>query len=364
MLINLYEMKNMKNLFKKLNDPSHLFIIAEAGSNWKRGTIKQDISQAKKLIKTAALCGADAIKFQTYDSSVYVENAGTSNYLSKKGLKKNINDLFDEFSMSYSMLPKLKQLCLEYNIEFMSTPFSVNDVNAIDKFVNIHKLASYEINHIPMLHALAKTKKPIIISTGASTYEEIDFAIKTIKKLHNNKICLLQCTSKYPAKLESLNLSVIPTLKNKYKLPVGFSDHSLDPVIAPLTALGLGATIIEKHFTLNKTFDGPDHYFSLDPTQLKTMITSLRNSKLSIGNPVKYIHDDEKELRNFAHRSIQAIKFINPGDNFILGENIDILRSGNRKRGLDPRFLQKILNKKSNKRINTGDGIFLKDISR
>jgi len=352
----------MKNIFKKLNNVSELFIIAEAGSNWKYGNMKQDLAQAKKLIKTASSCGADAIKFQTYDSSVYVENAGKSNYLLKKGIQKSVNDIFDEFSMSYEMLPKLKKFCQQYNIEFMSTPFSVKDVEAIDKFVNVHKLASYEINHIPMLHALAKTKKPIIVSTGASTIEEINFAIKTIKKFHNNQICLLQCTSKYPAKLESLNLSVIPSLKKKYKLPVGLSDHSLDPVIAPLTAVGLGATIIEKHFTLNKLSNGPDHYFSLDPDELKTMINALRNSKKSIGNPEKRIHNDEKELRKFAHRSIQAIKYVNTGEKFILGKNIGILRPGNRKRGLDPRFLDKILNKKSNKNVKAGDGISLRDV--
>ncbi|MDC0186975.1 N-acetylneuraminate synthase family protein [Candidatus Nitrosopelagicus sp.] len=352
----------MKNFYKKLQNSTDLFIIAEAGSNWKHGTEKQDLNQAKKLIKTASLCGADAIKFQTYDSSVYVENAGKSNYLSKKGIKKSVNEIFNEFSMSYKMLPKLQKLCKQYDIEFMSTPFSVKDVNAIDKFVNIHKLASYEINHIPMLHALAKTKKPIIVSTGASTLEEINFAIKTIKK-YNNKICLLQCTSKYPAKPESLNLSVIPSLKNKYKLPIGLSDHSIDPIVAPLTAVGLGATIIEKHFTLDKSSNGPDHYFSLNPTELKLMISALRNSKKSIGNPIKKIHNDEKELRKFAHRSIQAIKNIKNGEKLILGKNIDLLRPGNRKRGLDPRFLNKILHKKSNKKINVGDGISLKDIS-
>ena len=352
----------MKNIYKKLNNDSELFIIAEAGSNWKSDNKKNDLAQAKKLIQVASSCGADAIKFQTYDSSVYVDNAGKSNYLSNKGIKKSVNEIFDKFSMSYEMLPKLKNYCQQYGIEFMSTPFSVKDVEAVDKFVNIHKLASYEINHIPMLHALAKTKKPIIISTGASTIEEINFAIKTIKKFHNDKICLLQCTSKYPAEPQSLNLSVIPNLKKKYKLPVGLSDHSLDPVVAPLTAVGLGATIIEKHFTLNKSSNGPDHYFSLDPNELKTMISALRNSKLSLGNPTKEIHDDENELRKFAHRSIQAIKFIDIGEKFVLGKNIDILRPGNRKRGLDPRFLQKIINKKSNKKIKSGDGISLRDI--
>ena len=352
----------MKNVFKKLQNSSNVFVIAEAGSNWKHGTEKQDLARAKKLIKVAASCGADAIKFQTYDSSVYVENAGKSNYLSKKGLQKDINELFEEFSMSYDMLPKLRDYCKKFNIEFMSTPFSVRDVYDIDKFVNIHKLASYEINHIPMLKALAKTKKPIIVSTGASTLDEIDFAINTIKKFGNRQICLLQCTSKYPASLESLNLSVIPELKIKYKVPIGLSDHSVETFVSPLTAIGFGATIIEKHFTLSKLLDGPDHYFSLEPNELKIMITAIRNSQRSIGTSMKQIHHDEKELRQFAHRSIQAIKHIKIGDKLILGSNIDILRPGSRKRGMEPRFLQKIINKKSKRRIRLGDGISLKDV--
>ena len=183
-----------------------------------------------------------------------------------------------------------------------------------------------------------------------------------MKKFDNNQLCLLQCTSKYPAKIESLNLSVIPSFKNKYKIPVGLSDHSINPLIAPITAVGLGATIIEKHFTLNKLSKGPDHYFSLDPIELKTMITGLRNCVTSIGNPVKKVHPDEKELRVFAHRAIQATKTIEIGEKFVLGKNIEILRPGNRKRGIDPRFLQKIINKKSSKRIKSGDGITLNDV--
>tara|TARA_B100001540_G_C15806677_1_gene642399 strand:- start:1378 stop:2436 length:1059 start_codon:yes stop_codon:yes gene_type:complete len=352
----------MKSIYKKLRNSSEVFIIAEAGSNWKCGSKKQDIAQAKKLIKTASSCGADAIKFQTYDSSVYVKNAGESNYLSKNGIKKSVNEIFDEFSMSYEMLPILEKFCKQYNIEFMSTPFSVKDVHAIDKFVNIHKLASYEINHIPMLEALAKTKKPLILSTGASTLEEINFAIKTMKKFGNHQLCLLQCTSKYPARIESLNLSVISSFKNKYKFPVGLSDHSVDPFIAPITAVGLGATIIEKHFTLDKSSKGPDHYFSLDPNELKVMISSLRKSMISKGDSIKKIHNDETELRKFANRSIQATKNIQIGDKLVLGSNIEILRPGKRKRGIEPRFLHKIVNKKSRKKIRSGDGISLNDV--
>ena len=160
-----------------LDCPQHTFIIAEAGSNWKCGSAVQDLSMAKELIKTAAKAGADAVKFQTYKpETVYVQSAGTSRYLSKNGIKNDIYKMFEYLSMPYEMIPKLAKYCKEEGVLFMSTPFSVADAKAIDPYVQIHKIASYEINHVRLLEFLAKTKKPIIVSTGASTYEEIDFA--------------------------------------------------------------------------------------------------------------------------------------------------------------------------------------------
>ena len=345
-----------------LNNPNHIFVIAEAGSNWKVGTYSQDLKQAKKLIDTAKKSGADAIKFQTYSSEgVYVSNAGKSNYLTKSGIKKKINDIFDENSMPHKMLKELYDYCKKKKIIFMSTAFSIKDAIEVDKFSIIHKIASYELNHIPLLEYLAKTNKPIILSTGASTIEEIDFAIKILKKNGNSNISLLQCTASYPASIESLNLSVIPILKKKYKIPIGLSDHSTDPLVAPLVSIGLGATIIEKHFTLNKNLNGPDHYFALEPNELDLMIKGIRNAERSKGQERKTITKDEQELRDFAVRSIQATRDIKKNEAFKLGENIELLRSGNQKRGADARFLKKISGKKSKRSIKSGSGISLKD---
>ncbi|NDB33602.1 MAG: hypothetical protein EB160_09310, partial [Nitrososphaeria archaeon] len=197
------------------------------------------------------------------------------------------------------------------------------DAREINKYVKTHKVASYEINHIRLLEYLARTKKPIILSTGASNYDEIDFAVNLLKKHEVKKYALLQCTAKYPAPLESLNLDTIPQMRQKYKVPVGLSDHSTDPVIGPLVAVALGATIIEKHFTLDKNLPGPDHKFALDPLELKKMIQSIRDAQKSFGDGKKCILDVEKELRGFAVRSIQAIKDIKKGDKFVEGHNID-----------------------------------------
>lgn len=336
----------------------HTFIIAEAGSNWKIGSSDEDLKQAKNLIIIAADAGADAVKFQTYrPETVYAPNAGKSEYLSKNGITVDIHSIFERHAMPYEMIPKLAEFCKENNILFMSSPFSIQDAKELDPFVEIHKIASFEINHVRLLEFLFKTKKPIIISTGASTYDEIDFLINLAKKNKHESIALLQCTSKYPSSLNALNLSVIPKMKSKYKIPIGFSDHSINPVIGPILAVGFGATIIEKHFTLDKSLPGPDHNFALNPDELKVMIHHIREADKAKGNGEKIILEEEKELRHFATRSIQAIKSIHKGDVLHEGQNFEVLRPGNRIRGIEPRFLDIVEGKRSLKTIDSGDGI-------
>lgn len=346
------------NNYELLMNPIHTFIIAEAGSNWKCGKFDEDLQRAKDLIKVASKAGADAVKFQTYKAeTVYVPDAGKSEYLSEHGIKQNINEIIEHLSMPYEMIPKLAEICKEENILFMSTPFSVEDAKQIDKFVQIHKVASFEINHLHLLEFLASTKKPIIISTGASTYDEIDFAINLLKEKGNDKISLLQCTSKYPAPIEALNLSVIPKMKERYSIPVGLSDHSLDPIIAPIMMVGLGGTIIEKHFTLDRNLPGPDHSFALIPEELNYMVKSIRNAERAKGTGEKKVLKEELELQRFAKRSLQAIKNISKGEVLRKGENFDLLRPGNKSRGLDARFLGKVNGKKAVKNIKAGEGI-------
>ena len=351
----------MSKIFSSKNN--HVFVIAEAGSNWKAGTYSNDLKRAKKLISIAADAGADAIKFQTFRSNkVYVNNAGQSKYLGKSGIKVGIDKLFENLEMPYKMLKDLSEYSKKKNIQFMSTPFSVEDAKEVDKFVKIHKIASYELNHVRLLEFLAKTKKPIIISTGASNIEEIDFAVKKLKKFNAKKIIILQCTACYPAPLESLNLLSIQEIKKKFKVTVGLSDHSLEYDIGPLIAIGLGAKIIEKHFTINKKLKGPDHKFALEPNELKIMIKQIRQAEKSLGVGRKQVLKDEIELREFAVRSIQAIKEIKKGEKFQEGKNMEVLRSGNKTRGADARFLMKINGKRANKRIKSGEGIRSKDI--
>ena len=342
----------------KFDDPNHTFIIAEAGSNWKVNSFEEDLKQAKKLIKTAAIAGADAVKFQTYrPETVFVPEAGKIKYLSEKGINETINEIFEKLSMPYEMIPELSDFCKKEKIMFMSTPFSITDAKEVDPYVEIHKVASFEINHVRLLEFLAKIKKPILISTGASSYDEIDFAVNLVKKNGNNLIGLFQCTSKYPAPIEELNLNVIPKMKSRYNLPIGLSDHSMDPLIGPLTAISLGATFIEKHFTLDRNLPGPDHPFALIPNELELMVKSIRKAEKSKGTGEKTVLEIENELRSAGTRAIQAIKNIKKGEILKEGVNFDVLRPGNRTRGLEPRFLNEINGKKSTKDISLGDGI-------
>jgi len=344
--------------YSLLNDPKHIFVIAEAGSNWKSGSYSDDLNQAKRLIDVAKSSGADAVKFQTYKpETVYVPNAGTSNYLQDSGISDQITEIFKHHAMPYKMIPELSNYCKNQNIHFMSSPFSVQDAKEIDPFVEFHKVASFEINHVRLLEYLSQTKKPIIISTGASTLDEIDFAVDYLKNHGNTKIALLQCTSKYPSPLNSLNLGTIPKLKERYKVPVGFSDHSVEPTIAPVVSVVLGSTIIEKHITLNKNLPGPDHSFALEPSELNLMVKSIRDAETSIGNGIKDILPVEKELRNFATRSLQATQNIKKGDLLIEGQNFDVLRPGNQPRGLGAKFLEQVNGKKALRDYKVGEGI-------
>jgi len=344
----------IQNLMEKLDK---VFIIAEAGSNWKSGTYDDDLQQAKDLIKIASQSGADAVKFQTFRSELtYATNSGQNTSLSKQGITKSVNEIFDNLSMPYEMIPELANFCKQNNIQFMSTPFSIKDAKEIDPFVQIHKLASFEINHVRLLEYLISTKKPILLSTGASTISDIDYSVNLLKSNHAD-FALLQCTSCYPSPLTSLNLNSIPFLDKKYGVPIGFSDHSTDPVIAPIVAVSLGSKIIEKHFTINKNLEGPDHNYALEPDELKRMIQAIRKTEISLGEKNKEILPVEVELAQFANRSLQVTKNVKRGEIFQEGINFDILRPGNRIRGLSPINIDKINGKKAVKDISIGDGI-------
>lgn len=339
-------------------ESSHVTVIAEAGSNWRMGTPARDMAMAKSLIEVAAEAGADAVKFQVFrPDSVYVSNAGTSDYLSDAGIQEDISDIFADLAMPYEMLPDLAAYCAKCDIDFMASPFSVEDFEAIDPHVSAHKIASYEISHLRLIEAAARSGKPTIMSTGAAEEGDIAWAVDTFYANGGGELTLLQCTAKYPATADSMNLRVIPWLQQRFGVRSGLSDHSADPVYAPLAAVALGATCIEKHYTLDKRLPGPDHAFAIAASELKQLVDAVRVGEQMLGTGQKVIHSAEEELHSYARRGVQAIRDIDVGDTLEEGSNVAILRPGKQQLGLHPKHLPQLEGCKASQAIKTGHGI-------
>ncbi len=346
---------------KQLSDLRGLdkvFIIAEAGSNWRAGTLKDDLARSEQLINAAKDAGCDAIKFQVYRAdTVYVQNAGGADYMQKMGIEESVIDVFKHLSMPYEMIPELHGMCQKIGIEFMATPFSKQDFAAVDPYVSRHKMGSYELGHIRLLELAAKSQKPLIASTGVSEVADIEWAVQYYKAQGGKALTLLQCSSQYPAASSGMNLRAIPWMKSYFQVPVGLSDHSPDPITAPVAAVALGASVIEKHFTLDKHLPGPDHSFALEPQELKSMVQAIRECEVMVGSSVKKVAAEERELFSFARRGLQAIAPITKGDLFVEGANIAILRPGKQKIGVHPRHIDDIIGKKATRDIPLGDGV-------
>ncbi len=347
-----------------MRNKKKVFIIAEAGSNWRAGSPARDLKRAKALIDAAARAGADAVKFQTYRASgVYVPNAGASGYLAKSGIRDSIVKIFRYLEMPYEMVPVLAAYCKKRKIEFMTSVFSEQDFEAVDPHVKRHKIASYEIGHARLIERCARSRKPLILSTGAATLGDIDWAVGHFRKHGGRELSLMQCTAKYPAPVEALNLKAIGTLKTRYERPTGFSDHSREPLVAPVAAVALGATLIEKHFTMDNNLPGPDHAFAVTPPELKSMVEAIRATEKALGTGKKIVLPEEEELRAYARRGLQAIKDIQKGERFVEGGNFAILRPGNQRQGVHPKFLSVLKGKRSRRFIPLGDGIQRKDVA-
>lgn len=320
--------------------------------------MKRDLAMAKALIDVAVEAGADAVKFQTYKpETVYVENAGESDYLAEAGIKEDIREIFRDLSMPYELIPQLAAYCGFKRIEFMSTPFSIADAQAIDPFVTTHKIASYEISHAPLIEWLARTKKPLVMSTGGATYEDIEWAVGHFRKYGGERLTLMQCTAKYPAPMSTLNLRAIRTIGKRFNLEVGFSDHSRDPVIGPVGAVAMGATVIEKHYTLHNSLPGPDHSFAVCPEGLRQMVVGIRDMEKALGEEEKVVLPEEHELRSFAQRAVQAVSRIRKGEIYRLGVNIEVLRPGKQAKGVHPRLLEEIEGSVATRDVEYGEGV-------
>lgn len=336
-------------------------IIAEAGSNFKISDSKEEnFKQALKLINIAKEAGADAVKFQLFKAkSLYAREAGFANYLGKE---KSIYEIIEDIELPEDWLKKLKDYCENQGLIFLCTPFDIDSFKKLEEIdTKMYKIASYSLTNLPLLKEIARTNKPIILSTGASYLEDIKKAIETIKSQGNNNITLLQCTAKYPCLFESVNLNSIVYLKKEFNLNVGLSDHSRDPIIAPLGARALGALVIEKHFTTDNNLSGPDHKFAILPHELKQLVSSIRNLEKCLGKETKTVLESEQELYDFCKNIIYAKKPIKKGEIFSK-DNLIILRKGKYKPGLNASEYENLLGKTSKRHINELEPILKEDL--
>ena len=337
-----------------LNSNKKVFIIAEAGVNH-----DGNIDKAIKLIEAAKESGCDAVKFQTFDADkLVIKNT-------KKVLYQTLND--GEEGDQYSMLKrlmltndeflKLHKVCNENKIEFLSTPYDPLSVKFLDNLnVRLFKVASADIIDPLLNHAIADTKKKVIISTGMSNHDEIKECLSIYDSYLKDDICLLHCVSNYPCSYESLNLNVIPYLKKSFNTSVGFSDHTTTSISSSL-AVAMGSEVIEKHFTLDKQAKGPDHKSSLEPAEMRKFVNKIRETELILGVSKKLCQKEEYEMRSIARKKIILNKNMLKG-NYINIDDLDLKRTSN---GLEASEIDKIINKQLNKNMLKNTPLTFKD---
>lgn len=340
---------------KHIGEDESTFIIAEAGINH-----NGNIELAKKLVDVAVKAGADAIKFQTFRAeNVVTRDAPKANY-QVRNTKSNESqyDMIKKLELSEDEFKELYKYAKRRRIIFLSTPFDFGSVDFLEELgVPAFKVSSSDLTNLPLLEYIAQKGKPIILSTGMGTLGEIEEAINTIKKAENEDIILLHCITSYPSKFESLNLRAIKTLKWAFKLPVGFSDHSLG-IYAPIAAVALGAVVIEKHFTLDKNLPGPDHKASLDPNELKEMVNAIRLIEKALGNGIKRPTPEEEEIKKVARRSIVA-KIDIPKGTILTEDKITFKRPMT---GLPPKYYKEIIGKRARRDIRADEVIYWWDV--
>ncbi len=305
-----------------------VFIIAEAGVNH-----NGSIELALKLVDAAKEAGADCIKFQTFKSEKLVSrNAQKAAYQKAATGDSSQQEMLKKLELSYDAFMQLKDYCDSKGICFLSTPFdpdSIDFLNTID--MPFWKIPSGEVTNLPYLTALAKTGKPVVMSTGMCSMEEIAAAIRVLRENGAKEIRLLHCNTEYPTPFEDVNLRAMETMRNAFGLEVGYSDHTRG-IEVPIAAVAMGAAIIEKHFTLDRNMEGPDHKASLEPDELKTMVSSIRHIEKALGTGEKTPSPSERKNMAVARKSIVAATDIRKGE--ILTEtNLTVKRPGS---GISP----------------------------
>lgn len=310
-------------------------IIAEAGVNH-----NGSLEIAKQLVDKAKECGADIVKFQTAKlDSLVSKSAQMADYQKKNiGVEESQKEMLSKLLLSFEDFIELADYCMQMGITFLSTPFDIESIHFLNDLQDIWKIPSGEITNYPYLVEIAKTGKRVILSTGMAEMEEIGAAIKVLEENGTRDITILHCTTEYPAPIEDVNLRVMDTLRNAFGYPVGYSDHT-QGIEVDFAAVAMGATVIEKHFTLDRSLPGPDHKASLEPSELKAMVEGIRKIEMAIGSCEKRPSKHEIKNRDVARKSIVTKRKIKAGELFT-EDNLTTKRPGS---GVNPMMWNQVL---------------------
>ena len=317
-----------------------VFIIAEAGVNH-----NGDLNLAYKMVDKAKEAGVDCIKFQTFKTEKIIsKNTEMADY-QKENTNNNESqyEMVKKLELSYEDFRKIKNYCEQKEIIFLSTPDEKESLDfLVDELkVSTIKVGSGEVTNYLYLKEIAKKNKEIILSTGMSSLGEVEKALEIIREYNNKKVILLHCTTNYPCPMEEVNLKAMLTLKEAFKTEIGYSDHTLGTEVA-IAAVAMGAKVIEKHFTLDKNMEGPDHKASLDPKELKIMVEQIRNIEKALGDGIKKPNKSEEKIKKVVRRRILISKELKKGH--VLTEDDLILKRSNS--GIEADFIDLVLNKK------------------
>jgi len=323
------------------------FIIAEVSANH-----LQSFDNAVKIIKEAKKAGVDAVKLQTYTPDTITIDCDNKYFQITQGTIWDGTTLYKLYQDAYTpweWQPKLKKIAEEEGLICFSSPFDITAVDFLEDIdVPAYKIASFEINDIPFIEYIASKGKPIIMSTGIATLADIEEALSACKRMGNEQVALLKCTSAYPSPLEDINLRVIPNMRDTFGTIVGLSDHTLGHTV-PLGAVALGAKIVEKHITLSRADGGPDAKFSMEPDEFKEMVSRIRELEKALGQVTYELTYKQKKSREHS-RSLFVVKDIKKGDIFT-EENVRSIRPGF---GLPTKYIKVVLGKKARQDIQKG----------
>jgi pseudaminic acid synthase len=325
---------------RRIGPAEPVYVVAEVSANH-----NQDYEQAVRVIRAAKDSGADAVKLQTFTPDTITIRSDRDEFKIGGGTLwdgRNLYELYGEAYMPWEWQPGLKQVADDLGLHLFSSPFDSTAVDFLEKMhVPAYKLASFELVDIPLIQKIATTGKPLIISTGMATIEEIDEALQAAGHTAASQIALLKCTSAYPAPADEMNLRTIPTLARRFEVPVGLSDHTIG-IEVPVAAVALGACMIEKHITLSRSLGGPDSGFSLEPQEFRAMVEAVRTTEKALGEVHFGSSACEQSSRVF-RRSLFVVQDTKKGELFTPG-NIHSIRPGH---GLHTRYLPEVLGKQA-----------------